>query len=102
MAEWVRVCALEAFPPGSQREVECGMGEPVALFNVAGKIYAISGLCPHEGGPLAEGYVEDGSVYCPWHAWRFSLEPSTEPPNELIRYYRTEIRDGALYVAAPA
>jgi len=46
--------------------------------------------------------VEDGSVYCPWHAWRFSLEPSTEPPNELIRYYRTEIRDGALYVAAPA
>ncbi len=81
MAEWVRVCSLEDFPPGAQREVECGMGEPVALFNVAGKIYAISGLCPHEGGPLAEGHVEDGSVYCiaPGMRGAFHSRPAPSP-----------------------
>ncbi len=101
MAEWVRVCALEEVPPGTQREVVCGMGEPVALFNVDGKIHAISGQCPHQGGPLAEGLVENGSVTCPWHGWRFSLTRSTAPPNDLIRHYRTEVRDDGLYIAPP-
>jgi Rieske Fe-S protein len=29
--------------------------------------------CPHLGGPLEEARVEDGSVVCPWHGYRFDL-----------------------------
>jgi hypothetical protein len=33
----------------------------------------IAAVCPHLGGPLAEGTVEDGCVTCPWHGYRFDL-----------------------------
>ena len=46
----------------------------IALFNIDGKLYAIDNICPHQGGPLSEGYVEGATVTCPWHAWCFKLD----------------------------
>ncbi len=101
MPGWVRVCSLDELPPGAHKCFECGVGEPVALFNVDGEVFALSAICPHEGGPLHEGFVEDGTVYCPWHAWPFSLAASDAPPNDLIQHYPVEIRDGEIYIASP-
>jgi nitrite reductase (NADH) small subunit len=44
------------------------------LFNVDGRIYAVENTCPHQGGPLSEGWVAKGCVTCPWHAWTFKLD----------------------------
>jgi nitrite reductase/ring-hydroxylating ferredoxin subunit len=46
----------------------------VAVFCVDGRYFAIDEICPHKGGPLAEGAVENLSVRCPWHGAIFSLE----------------------------
>jgi nitrite reductase/ring-hydroxylating ferredoxin subunit len=43
----------------------------VALFNVDGKFFALDGVCPHAGGPLGQGNLEDGRLICPWHAWEY-------------------------------
>lgn len=43
----------------------------IALFRVGDQIYALQNACPHAGGPLAEGTLEDGCVTCPLHAWKF-------------------------------
>lgn len=102
MSKWVRVCLLSDLPPGTQTSVDCGLGEPVALFNLDGDIFALSDVCPHQGGRLSEGAVKKGSVYCPWHAWRFSLAPSDKPPNDLIRHYEIRIKDNAIYIGVPA
>jgi nitrite reductase/ring-hydroxylating ferredoxin subunit len=45
----------------------------IALFNVGGTFYALDNMCPHSGGPLSEGWVDDEGVTCPWHAWCFRL-----------------------------
>lgn len=45
----------------------------VAVFFVDGEYRAIDDLCPHQGASLGAGCVEDGEVFCPWHAWRFRL-----------------------------
>jgi nitrite reductase/ring-hydroxylating ferredoxin subunit len=45
----------------------------VAVFNVNGTFYAIEGTCPHQGGPLAEGWIDGPIVTCPWHAWCFDV-----------------------------
>lgn len=29
--------------------------------------------CPHSGGPLVTGNVENGAVICPWHRFAFDL-----------------------------
>lgn len=39
-----------------------------------GETYSVSRLCPHNGGDLQEGWVEDGRyLVCPRHRWRFDL-----------------------------
>jgi nitrite reductase (NADH) small subunit len=49
-------------------------GREVAIFRVDGRLYALDNACQHVGGPLAEGFVEDGCVTCPWHEWRYRLD----------------------------
>lgn len=43
----------------------------IAICNVDGTLHAIDGVCPHRGGPLAQGALHGKMVVCPWHAWEF-------------------------------
>ena len=66
MGQWVRVASLRECPPGSIHE--CAVADcVVALFNVDGEIYALDGICSHQGGPLARGQLQGAIVTCPWH-----------------------------------
>ncbi len=49
-------------------------GRLIAVFHVDGQYFAIDDTCPHAGASLAGGRLEGRVVYCPWHAWRFSIE----------------------------
>lgn len=72
MPNFVRVAAAAEIPPGQARAVAVGDRE-IAVFNVDGRFHAIDGICPHQGGPLAEGWIEGPVVTCPWHAWCFDV-----------------------------
>lgn len=48
-------------------------GKRIALFRIADEVFALDNVCPHEGGPLADGFVEGDAVMCPLHAWSFDL-----------------------------
>ncbi len=44
----------------------------IVLVRLAGKLYALDSLCPHEGGRIAEGPLWEGRyVSCPLHLYRF-------------------------------
>ena len=73
MSRFVKVAALVDVPLGSSKWIEVE-GKEVALFNVGGALYALDNLCPHAGGPLAEGTVEGQEVECSWHGARFNLK----------------------------
>jgi 3-phenylpropionate/trans-cinnamate dioxygenase ferredoxin subunit len=49
-------------------------GESIAVFNIAGRYYAIANTCPHKGGPLADGMMASEEVICPWHGARFNVK----------------------------
>src|ERR1700694_5544607 len=70
--EFVTVARVAALAPGTATAVVVGERE-IALFNVDGGFYALDNTCPHQGGPLAEGWIEAKTVTCPWHAWGFRL-----------------------------
>ena len=72
MPRFVRLAALDELPSGTMKEVEID-GRIIGLFNVDGVISAIDGICPHQGGPLAEGSLEGTTVTCPWHGWQFDV-----------------------------
>jgi ferredoxin-nitrite reductase len=73
----------------SSQEIAEGSGklfrskeEEVAVFKSNGQLYGIQNNCPHEGGQLSKGRIEDGEVVCPLHGYRFDLKTgacSTNP-----------------------
>ena len=74
MSQWVRLCAVgEAPAAGTVKEAEAA-GTTVCLANVGGRLHALGNVCPHRGGPLGQGWIEDGKLLCPWHSWTFNVE----------------------------
>lgn len=70
---WTSLCELSEIPDAKGKYVEIG-GFQLAVFHSGGNVYVMDNTCPHAGGPLAEGDVEDGCVVCPWHYWCFRID----------------------------
>ena len=74
MARWVRLCGVDEAPKsGKVMEAEAE-GITICLANVNDELSAIDNRCPHRGGPLGAGWIDGGSVVCPWHSWTFNLK----------------------------
>ncbi len=39
-----------------------------------GRIHVLASRCPHRGGPLHLGRIDDGRLRCPWHGSAFRLD----------------------------
>jgi nitrite reductase/ring-hydroxylating ferredoxin subunit len=91
MSDYVKMATLDELPPGHAKEVEHG-GRIYALFNVGGVISAIDGVCPHQGGPLAEGTLEGCTVTCPWHGWPFDVQTGKTPLGPRIKQPVYDVR----------
>ena len=101
---YVDVAAVEDIPEGEGRCYEID-GQAVAIFHDEGTFYAVSDTCTHEEYSLSEGFVCDHTVECPKHGARFDLvtgEVLSLPATVSIESYRLEVRDGRIWVAAPA
>jgi nitrite reductase/ring-hydroxylating ferredoxin subunit/uncharacterized membrane protein len=61
-----------ALGEGERRRVDVD-GVPVLLVREQGRVYALAERCAHQGGPLGDGHVEDGTIVCPWHGSRYAL-----------------------------
>lgn len=91
MANWVRVARLSECPPGTARELVAAQ-RIIALFNVEGTLYALDGVCPHQGGPLGQGALEGAIVTCPWHGWQFDVTNGRNQLNSRIVQPGFEVR----------
>lgn len=93
MSEFITVAKVGEIPAGEGRAYPIS-GRMVAVFFVDGKYTAMYDVCPHMGASLATGYVEDGCVSCPWHAWRFSVETGCwmDSPKSKIQQEMYEVR----------
>ncbi|MBC3761162.1 Rieske (2Fe-2S) protein [Quadrisphaera oryzae] len=82
-AAGVRVAALADIPPGEGRAyvVEGAAGPTqVAVFHHRdGRVSAVDAVCPHSGGPLADGQIDSCVVVCPLHlnTWDLRTGAST-------------------------
>lgn len=99
MPRFVPVATLDQVPEGKAREVEVD-GRIIALFHVDGVISAIDGLCPHQGGPLADGSIEGPLVYCPWHRWGFEIRTGRSMVNPTWKQtvYPVEVKGQEVWV----
>ena len=91
LAEWIQVARLSELPPGTATEVVAGE-RIVALFRVEDGVYALDGVCPHQGGPLGQGHLEGCTVTCPWHGWQFDVRNGQHQFNAAIRQSTFPVR----------
>ncbi|MEO0873482.1 MAG: thiamine pyrophosphate-binding protein [Bacteroidota bacterium] len=75
----------------------------LCLTHFEGKINALDNHCPHQGGPLGEGSIENGWLRCPWHGWDF--HPCTgKPPggyDDGVETFPVEVREDGVYIGMP-
>ncbi len=72
---------------------------PVVLVKQDGKIYALTAVCTHAGGPLDEGTLEDDTIVCPWHGSRFCLKDGSVqggPATFAERPFDVRVRNGKI------
>lgn len=100
---FVPVASAEEIPVGQGAFVEVD-GRSVAVFNAGnGRFYACGSSCPHEDGPLAEGWLEGDAVVCPWHGFDFDLATGRCRVDDDLRIpvFPTRVADGAVEVDLP-
>jgi len=99
---WLEVCALSAIEDKCAKIVSPPGGERIAVFRDGDKVWAISNVCRHQGGPLGEGRIIDGCVTCPWHGYQYRPQDGRSPApfTERVETYRTRIEDGLVWVCA--
>jgi len=75
--------------------------EDVGLFNIDGKIYAISDVCTHDGGVLVEGDLEGDEIVCPRHGARFNVKTGgfTAPAVMPVPLYDVKIEGEDILIA---
>lgn len=97
---WLRVGSPSDIPDSQAQIVTPPQGERIAVFRDGMRIYAISNVCRHQGGPLGEGRIIDGCVTCPWHGFQYRPQDGKAPApfTEKVAVYRTRIEAGVVFV----
>ncbi len=82
---FVTVAKVGEIPAGGVKVVRIADQE-IAVFHLDGAYHAMDDVCTHDGGPLAEGTIEDHVIECPRHGARFDIRtgavlsmPATAP-----------------------
>lgn len=100
--KWFRVGDIDLLVPGQVKEIVVEH-KTICLTRREDGYGAICNSCPHQGGPLGEGYIdEDGYVRCPWHGWEFDAKTGRGPPewpDESVCSFDVDVREDGVYVA---
>ena len=75
-------------------------GLPILLIKQQGQIYVIDDRCPHMGCAFSGGTIEETTIICPCHDWRFNLKTGEYEEEHLIKItsYEWRIESGKIWV----
>lgn len=72
---------ISDIPVGEGRALAVG-DRQVAVFRLRdGTLRALDAVCPHRGGPLADGLLDGRVVVCPLHGFTYDLASGAETSN---------------------
>ena len=99
MTKWYKVLAKDELADNRVTSVTCG-NTTLCMTRFEGQYGALDNKCPHQGGPLGEGSIEDGWLRCPWHGWDFHPHTGRSPGSheDGVPTYLVEERADGIYV----
>ena len=97
----IKVAKVSEVPEGELKKVDVN-GEPVALFNVDGKIYDTSNICTHEQCELDENHLMHGEVVeCTCHGSQFNVKTGANvlpPAAEPLKTFEVSVEGDEVFV----
>ena len=87
-------------PDSGLAEIELA-GKKICISLHKDQLTACAATCPHAGGILAEGYIDNlGNIVCPIHRYRFNLQNGRNSSGEgyFLKTYPVEKRDTGIYI----
>jgi pyruvate oxidase len=95
---WVKALALDELADGRVMPVTCEH-RTLCMTHHEGTYGALDNRCPHQGGPLGEGTIEQGLLRCPWHGWDYDPLTGKAPGfDDGVETFPIDIRDDGVYV----
>ena len=100
MSQFVRICSVSELPVTDEVGEFTVEGRTLCVAHIGGSIAVLDGTCPHEGGPLGEGIVEDGRVVCPWHGYSFDPRTGASAQDSSMKaeVFESKVEHGELRV----
>jgi len=102
-ARYVRVGKVSDIPVGRAEVFEVD-DRKIAVFRLEDGFFAIEDICTHDGGPLAEGEIEEDQVICPRHGARFDIRTGaalTLPAVTPVESYPVRVDGNELFIGLP-
>jgi len=89
-----RLGSVDEIPAGEGRAYAVG-DDQIAVFRLRdGRLRALTAVCPHAGGPIADGQIDANVVICPLHQHIYELDTghcrTGQPP---LRTYPVRMDD---------
>ena len=103
MTEWATIAKTDEVPQGQMIGTTVD-GVEVLVANVEGNYHAIASICTHEGGDLADGWIDGREVTCPLHGSVFDLatgEVAGPPADEPVPVFDLRIEGDEIQIARP-
>ena len=69
----IRLGTVDQIPLGQGRCFVVGIHGVAVFRSREGRLFAVENMCPHRGGPLSEGIIDETQVICPLHGHKFNL-----------------------------
>lgn len=99
---WHKVLNPDELPEGRVQSVTCAH-KTLCLTHLNGSYGALDNRCPHQGGPLGEGSIENGLLRCPWHGWDYDPLSGKAPGfDDGVESFPVEKRSDGIYVGLHA
>ncbi len=98
-SEWVFAIEESKLPDNGMTAVY-PKGLQVLLIKRSGRIYAISDKCSHMGCSLVSGVLEDYTLKCPCHDWKYDIRNGEFIDAREIKLplYDFKVSDGKIFV----
>ena len=103
---WFEIGSFDDFPAGETRELVVhdrivAVCHALPTGETKGSLFALDGVCPHQGGPLGKGVLDGCTLTCPWHGWQFDVQDGQSLLSPHVKHpvLPVKVEDGKVWVA---
>lgn len=93
---WTRLATKSQIKKGVPNRITLG-NQAFLVVQVNESYYALSDRCPHLGGSLSEGKLEEETIVCPKHGSRFDVKSGQALQGPKILFLNFKVKNATHY-----